>query len=71
MKSLYIFITTLLTLLVMTACEQETTYRTYENGRLPYLLDVPDTWEMDESDPVFIKFQNAAAKNTSSSNPSL
>ena len=43
----------------MTACEQETTYKTYENGRLPYLLDVPDTWEMDESSPVFIKFQNA------------
>lgn len=59
MKSLYIFITSLLTLLVMTSCEQETTYRTYENGRLPYLLDVPDTWEMDESDPIFIKFQNA------------
>jgi len=48
----------LLPLMILTACEKETTYRTYENGRLPYLLDVPDTWEMDESDPIFIKFTN-------------
>ena len=47
-----------LPLMALTACEKETTYRTYENGRLPYILEVPDTWEMDESDPVFIKFTN-------------
>jgi len=59
MKTLNIFIASLLTLLIVTSCEQEMTYKTYENGRLPYLLDVPDTWEMDESSPVLIKFLNA------------
>ena len=57
--TLNILIELLISLLTLTACEQETTYRTYENGRLPYILDVPDNWEMDESSPVFIKFQNA------------
>ena len=59
MKKLGIHIAFLLTLLVITSCEQETAYRTYENGRLPYILDVPGTWEMDESNPLFIKFLNA------------
>ena len=59
MKKLGIFIVFALTLLVITSCEQETAYKTYENGRLPYILDVPETWEMDESNPLFIKFLNA------------
>lgn len=59
MKKLGIFIVFALTLLFITSCEQETAYKTYENGRLPYILDVPETWEMDESNPLFIKFLNA------------
>ena len=59
MKRIGIHIAFLLALLVITACEQETAYKTYENGRLPYILDVPETWEMDESNPLFIKFLNA------------
>jgi hypothetical protein len=58
MKRLGIHIAFLLALLVITACEQGTAYRTYENGRLPYILDVPETWEMDESNPLFINFLN-------------
>ncbi len=59
MKKLGIFIVFALTLLFITSCEQKTAYKTYENGRLPYILDVPETWEMDESNPLFIKFLNA------------
>jgi len=59
MKKIGIYIVCVLAVLVMASCEQETPYRTYENGRLPYILDVPETWEMDESNPIFIKFQNA------------
>lgn len=59
MKRIGIHIAFLLALLVITSCEQGTTYRTYENGRLPYILEVPETWEMDESNPLFIKFLNA------------
>ena len=55
---LHILMVAFLSLVALTACEQEMTYRTYENGRLPYILDVPDTWEMDESSPVLIKFLN-------------
>ena len=59
MKKIGIYIVCVLAMLGMASCEQETPYRTYENGRLPYILDVPETWEMDESNPIFIKFQNA------------
>ncbi len=58
-STLTILLITLFALQTFTSCNQEITYKTYENGRLPYLLDVPDTWELDESSPVFIKFQNA------------
>ncbi len=58
-KRLNLFLALTLTLWVITSCEKETAYRTYENGRLPYILEVPDTWEMDESSPLFVKFLNA------------
>ena len=52
-------IVAILCLTTLVACEEKSEYRTYENGRLPYVLEVPATWEMDESNPVLIKFINA------------
>ena len=57
--SLKVAILAILCLTTLVACEEKSEYRTYENGRLPYVLDVPVTWEMDESNPVLIKFINA------------
>ena len=57
--SLKVSVLAILCLTTLAACEEKSEYRTYENGRLPYILEVPATWEMDESNPVLIKFLNA------------
>ncbi|NLV53026.1 MAG: hypothetical protein GXY64_07150 [Bacteroidales bacterium] len=56
MKNIHIFITALFVLLTFSSCEK---YKTYENGRLPYLVEIPTDWNMGESSPVLIKFYNA------------